>query len=78
MDNFELAKQSFLQGLEALQMKAMSQAEAHFRRSLEWMPGRLSTLVNLAAALLAQHKFAELKRTAQAIVDADEIGRAHV
>lgn len=52
--NFELAKAAFLQGLEHQQAARWAEAEACYRESLALLPGRPSTLTNLAAALNAQ------------------------
>ncbi len=49
---FEHARQLFLQGLELLESGQAAQAEKRFLSSLELLPRRSSTLVNLAAARL--------------------------
>lgn len=64
---FEAAKALFLDGLAALQGGRLAAAEAAFLGSLERMPGRVSTLVNLAATRLA------LRRPADALVNADAV-----
>jgi len=51
---FEQAKVAFLDGLKCQQDGDLAQAEGHYRRSLEWLPGRASTLINLAAMQLAR------------------------
>lgn len=66
-DTFEAAKALFLDGLAAFEAGRFEQAEALFVASLEKFPGRVSTLVNLAATRLA------LRRPNDALVAADEV-----
>lgn len=56
---FEAAKSAFQQGLLAQQAGRFDDAERHYRQSLRHLPGRPSTLVNLAATLLAVQRPAE-------------------
>jgi predicted TPR repeat methyltransferase len=56
---FERAKLQFLQGLAHFEASRFEQAESLFRGSLNLLPGRISTLVNLAATLLALGRPAE-------------------
>ena len=49
---FEEARQDFMQGLTHLAARRFADAEAHFAASLRLVPGRVSTLINLAAARL--------------------------
>jgi predicted TPR repeat methyltransferase len=63
---FEAAKRLFLEGLAAHEGRDHARAEALFLASLERLPGRVSTLVNLAAARLA------LDRPADALAPLDE------
>lgn len=65
-DAFELAKAQFLQGLACFEAGRFDQAELLFRDSLRLLPGRVSTLVNLAATLLA------LDRPQDALATAEE------
>lgn len=65
---FEQAKQCFLDGLSALERDELALAEAAFRRSLQWMPGRLSTLLNLTAVLTRQARFADARAICLEIV----------
>jgi predicted TPR repeat methyltransferase len=51
-DSFEAARARFLAGLAALQQDRLEDAEASFQASLSLLPGRVSTLVNLAATQL--------------------------
>ncbi len=62
---FEKAKAHFLAGLEHAESGRYLQAEGEFKRSLECLPGRESTLTNLAAVLIKLDKWDE----AQALVD---------
>ncbi|CAN5745624.1 tetratricopeptide repeat protein [soil metagenome] len=48
-DAFEVARLHFLDGLAALEADRLSEAEAQFTASLALLPGRVSTLINLAA-----------------------------
>lgn len=53
---FEAAKAAFFAGLESLKAGRLEEAECGFLASLRQVPGRVSTLVNLAAVQLALHK----------------------
>lgn len=53
---FEQAKDHFLAGLAHFEAREFALAEQRFRASLQHVPGRISTLVNLAATLLALNK----------------------
>lgn len=63
---FEAAKRLFLEGLAAHAAHDFAHAERCFLASLQQVPGRVSTLVNLAAARLA------LDRPADALAPLDE------
>ena len=67
---FERAKSSFFAGLGCLERGELAAAEQHFLASLGAVPGRASTLVNLAATQLA------LARPADALASADAALRA--
>ncbi len=56
---FDTARQAFEAGLAAQQAGRLDEAEAHYRASLAALPGRPSTLTNLAATLLALGRPAE-------------------
>ena len=58
-DNFEKAKTYFLDGLAKANLENWEPAEIAFRKSLEIMPERESTISNLLAALIVQEKFQE-------------------
>lgn len=51
---FEQARARFVQGLDHLQHARWPEAEACLQQSLQLLPGRPSTLINLAAVLLQQ------------------------
>jgi predicted TPR repeat methyltransferase len=53
-DRFERARLLFVDGLAAYQAGRWAEAEERFGASLELLPGRVSTLINLAAARLRQ------------------------
>jgi len=67
IDPFEAAKQFFVDGLACLQAGRLEEAEQHFLSSLDLLPGRISTLVNLAATRL------KLARPREALEVADQI-----
>ena len=58
-DPFERAKHHFFLGLEDIRTSHYREAEIELRKSLEYVPDRLSTLVNLSAALLHLKKYDE-------------------
>ena len=64
---FERARQSFLGGLEQLAQGRLQEAEQSFLASLALLPGRVSTLVNLAAVRV------RLGRPADALEAADQV-----
>lgn len=65
MNNFELAKKYFLDGCFFLDAEDFSQAEYKFKKSLELIPDRVSTLTNLSAAQFKLRKYPEAKATAK-------------
>ena len=69
-DVFARAKASFLDGLASFQAGRFGDAERHYRASLERLPGRASTLINLAATQL------RLGRAQDALASADAALRA--
>lgn len=69
-DGFARAKACFLAGLAAFQAGQFEDAERHYLASLELLPGRASTLINLAAAQL------RLGRAQDALASADAALRA--
>ncbi len=60
----ELAKKYFLAGLDALLAERYAESETFFRKSLEIVPDRESTLTNLTAALLKLERFEEAEALA--------------
>jgi predicted TPR repeat methyltransferase len=64
---FERAKSAFLEGLAHLQAGRPADAEKSFEASLVHVPGRVSTLINLAATRLA------LRRPKDALACADQV-----
>lgn len=71
MDNFESAKQCFLEGLALLQANDFRAAETQFARSLELIPDRVSTLNNLSAVKLKLRQFAEAEQFALKAIAVD-------
>jgi predicted TPR repeat methyltransferase len=67
MEDFEQARALFLDGLGCFEGARFDAAEQRFRASLALVPGRVSTLVNLAATLL------KLARPDEALALADEL-----
>ena len=65
MNNFELAKQYFLEGLLFLEEEKFSQAEFKLKQSLEFIPDRASTLTNLSAVQVKQKKYLDAKINAE-------------
>lgn len=64
MDDFETAKQCFLEGLHLLEANNFQAAEIKFARSLELIPDRVSTLNNLSATKIKLKQFAEAEQFA--------------
>jgi len=69
--DFEQAKQRFLQGLNCFESGRFDQAEQHFLASLEAMPRRASTLINLAATQLQQEHSQDALATANAALEVE-------
>ena len=65
MDDFETARQFFVEGLRLLEANDLQAAEMQFTRSLEIIPDRVSTLNNLSAIKIKLGKFAEAGEFAQ-------------
>ena len=68
---FELAKSEFLAGLARYQVRDFVQAERHYQASLRLLPGRPSTLVNLAATQLLLGQLADALASADAALVAE-------
>jgi len=72
MDSFEIAKNLFLNGLKHLQNQEFQAAENSFLKSLEFVPGRASTLNNLAATQIKLKKFDEAEKNLRQVINVDE------
>ncbi|MBT2323619.1 tetratricopeptide repeat protein [Variovorax paradoxus] len=66
-DAFEQAKRLFLEGLSAFEAGCFEVAEQHFLSSLALLPGRVATLINLAATQL------KLSRPQDALAAAEQV-----
>ena len=66
MNNFELAKQRFTEGIDCLNGGRYEEAERQFQQSLTLLPDRVSTLTNLATTQILLNKFSEARVSAQA------------
>jgi protein O-GlcNAc transferase len=71
MNNFELARDYFLDGCGFLEAEDFSQAENKFIKSLGLIPDRVSTLTNLSAAQLKLKKYSEARATAQKAISVE-------
>ena len=71
MNNFELAKEYFLDGCAFFEAEDFSQAEHRFIKSLELIPDRASTLTNLSAAQLKLKKYSEARATAEKAISVE-------
>ena len=74
-DLFTRAKASFLDGLSNFEAGRLEEAERHYRVSLELLPGRASTLINLAATQLGRGRAHDALVSADAAlrVEADSV-----
>ena len=72
MDDFETAKQFFLEGLRLLEANDLRSAEDRFARSLEIIPNRISTLNNLSAIKIKLNQFVEAEEFALKAIALDE------
>ena len=71
--NKELAKEYFIKGLNELSAKRYTEAEASFRKSLEILPGRESTLTNLSAVLLKLKKYEECQKITLELINENDL-----
>jgi len=71
MNNFELAKEYFLDGCNLLEAEDFSLAEHKFKKSLELIPDRASTLTNLSVAQLRLKKYSEARAAAQKAISVE-------
>ena len=67
MDSFEQARSLFLEGVQHFEAGRFAPAEQCFRASLQRLPGRASTRINLAASCLA------LGRAGEALAELDAV-----
>ena len=65
MDNFELAKRYFLEGVNLLESGHFEKAEKQFNQSLHHLPDRVSTLTNLSATQIKLTKYSEAKNSSE-------------
>ena len=72
MDDFQKAKQFFVEGLQLLEANNLQAAETRFARSLELIPGRVSTLNNLSVVKIRLDKFAEAEELARKAIAAGD------
>jgi tetratricopeptide (TPR) repeat protein len=71
MENFEKAKQFFLDGIACIERQNYMEAERDFLHSLELIPERASTLTNLAASQMMLGKIDEALTNARKAVSID-------
>jgi tetratricopeptide (TPR) repeat protein len=72
MNNFELAKSLFFSGLDSFQKGDYLSAERDFRESLRNLPDRVSTMTNLASALIRLSKLDEANELCRKTISIDE------
>jgi tetratricopeptide (TPR) repeat protein len=72
MDDFETARQFFVEGLQCLETNDFQTAETRFARSLELVPDRVSTLNNLSAVKNRLKKYAEAEKFALKAIALDD------
>ena len=72
MDNFQKAKDHFLDGIKHLENGAFEEAESDFLSSLELAPERPSTLTNLGATQIKLKKYPEARATCEKAIALDE------
>jgi len=72
VDNFQKAKDHFLDGIKHLENGAFEAAESAFLVSLELAPDRVSTLTNLGATQVKLKKYLEARATCEKAIALDE------
>jgi tetratricopeptide (TPR) repeat protein len=72
MNDFEMAKQCFFEGLQLFEANNLQAAETQFARSLHIIPDRVSTLNNLSAVKIKLSKFDEAEELARKAVALEE------
>ncbi|QWE07654.1 tetratricopeptide repeat protein, partial [Polynucleobacter sp. JS-JIR-5-A7] len=68
INHFDIAKKYFLDGLHKYQLGFYVEAEELYLRSLDLLPNRISTLLNLSSTQIHLKKFNEAKSTSQDIL----------
>jgi len=69
--HFDLAKKYFLDGLNQYQLGSYAEAEKLYLRSLDLLPDRISTLLNLSSTQILLKKFIEAKEVSNHILSMD-------
>lgn len=72
MDNFQKAKDHFLDGIKNLENGSFEEAERNFLTSLRLLPDRVSTLTNLGATQIKLKKYLDAKVTCEKAIALDE------
>src|SRR5262245_50709426 len=72
MTEFEIARASFLEGLNFLDSKDYTNAEQKFRDALRILPQNKSVITNLSVTLFALKKFSEAQEFAEQALRLDE------
>ena len=71
-DNFEMARNFFLDGLKYLHNQEFQDAEFSFLKSLDLVPNRASTLINLASTQIKLNKLVEAEKNLQIVAAIDK------
>lgn len=71
MSSLELAKNYFLEGLSYLESEEYSAAECKFKKSLELIPDRVSTLTNISVAQIKLKKYSLARISAEKAIQLD-------
>ncbi len=72
MDEFDRAKELFLEGLKALEGQEFLLAEEKFLGSLKLLPNRVSTLINLAATQIKLKKYSLALESINQVLSIDQ------
>lgn len=71
-ERIEKAKSHFYEGLSAIAEEKWQKAEKELKKSLDYVPNRISTLTNLCAVLIKLKKFQEAKEFVTLAISADQ------
>ena len=71
MNDIELAKKYFLEGLSFFNINDFINAEEKFKQSLCYVPNRVSTLLNLSSSQIKLKKFDEAKKNIENLITID-------